>query len=140
MTIRDKVLDAVRPDTQHRELAQQLVWNDGGTGYGLCAVAGFAVWAMSEPKHPRGADDLRSIVAVSGPPEKYTVEELEKLVAFSERRTAHYDTMFRWRLGANLIFIDKMPDGRWYRKRQSWTMGVMSSDTLDEAMAVFERD
>lgn len=120
------------------ETIERLLWNDGGMGYGVCAVASSMMWAMSKPKEPHGADDLKSIVAISGPPEKYTDAELATLVAFSDRRTADYDRMFKWRLGANLICIDKMDNGCWFRKRLSWQMGPMASETLDEAIAVFE--
>jgi hypothetical protein len=94
-------------------------------------------WAMDSPG--KGKPDLKSIVAVSGPPEKYTEEELKELVAFSKRMTADYDRMFIYRRGANMVCIDKTPDGRWMRKRLTWEIGAFYSDTLKEAIAVFER-
>lgn len=88
-------------------------------------------------------NDWPSTVAVISPPEQYTDEELEKLVAFSERRTAVYDGIFSVRLGMNLITIGHQkshPDSSlWYRSRASWVRGSFWSKTLDEAMAVFEK-
>lgn len=43
-------------------------------------------------------------------------------------------------MGANLICISKYDEDKWMRKRMSWDIGAMFSDTLDEAIAVFERD
>lgn len=122
------------------EMIEQLQWNSGGTGHGVCAVANSFLWSTSRPKHPRGDDDLKSIVAVSGPPDKYTDEELQKLVAFSERRTEDYDRRNGRRMGANLIYINKYGENKWLRKRMSWDIGSMFSDSLDEAITVFERD
>lgn len=51
------------------EMIEQLEWNSGGTGNGICAVANSFLWSTSRPKHPRGDDDLKSIVAISGPPD-----------------------------------------------------------------------
>ena len=120
-----------------QEMINRLQWNDGGMGHGICTVASSMMWAMGKPKEPRGADDLKSVVAVSGPPNKYTDDELNALVEFSEQRTANYDKMFNWRLGANLICINKISDDCWMRKRLSWEYGPMASPTLQEAIAVF---
>lgn len=122
------------------EMIGKLQWNDGGMGFGICTVANSMLWHTSKPKHPRGEDDLKSVVGISGPPENYTDEELAKLVEFSEQRTAKYDEMFLWRLGANMILINKLSSGSWMRKRLSWEYGPMVSPTLDEAIAVFESD
>lgn len=95
------------------ELIEKLEWNSGGYGFGICSFASSMMWSMDAP----GPDkpDLKSIVAVSVPQDKYTDEELQKIVAFSERQTARYDQMFRWRRGANLILLDKQRDGGWMR-------------------------
>lgn len=119
------------------ELIARIVWNSGGCGFGLCGMANTMSWAMDRPG--KGKPDLSSIVAVSGPQEKYTDEELREIAAFSERATADYDKMFSYRRGANLICIDKTTDGRWMRKRLTWEIGPMFSDTLKEAIAIFER-
>ena len=121
------------------EMIGKLQWNDGGYGFGVCEVGAAMIWTMDTP----GPDkpDLKSTVAVSGPPDKYTDEELEKILAFSERVTARYDKMFSYRRGANLILLDKpeYAEGRWLRKRLSWTIGPMFSETLDEALAIMEK-
>ena len=119
------------------ELIAELVWNGGGCGFGICNVANAMTWAMDKPG--KGKPDLKSIVVVRGPPEKYKDEELRELAAFSERVTADYDKRYIYRRGANLICIDKTEDGRWMRKRLTWEMGPMFSDTLQEAIAVMER-
>lgn len=124
-----------------QEMIGKLEWNRGGYGFGICSVASSMLWAMDAPGP--GKPDLKCIVAVSGSPEKYTDEELAKIVVFSERVTAKYDTMFRYRRGANLILLDKSSDLnseiKWMRKRLTWTQGPMWSDTLDEAISVMER-
>jgi len=121
-----------------QQMIDALMWTEGGMGFGVCAVATAMAWQMSKPKTK--ADDLKTVVAISGQPADYTDEELEKLVAFSQRRTARYDKMFSVRMGANLICIAKTGPNSWMRKRLSWEHGPMFSPTLDEAMAVFERD
>ena len=121
-----------------QELIEKITWNNGGYGFGICAVGNALLWALDRP----GPDnpDLKSIVAVTGPLDKYTDEELARLAEFSEKKTAEYDKMFKWRRGANLILFDKdVKTGQWLRKRITWTMGPMWSTTLEEAIAVMER-
>lgn len=125
------------------ELIARLMWNSGGTGYGVCQVAGAMLWADDRPTPER--PDWISVVAISGPPEKYTDEELQILVDFSEEATRRYDTRWHWRRGANLICIGKDPFSSsgpvsWMRKRMSWLYGPMYSATLLEALAVFTKD
>ncbi len=143
MTDKPKVTDQKEgsPPVSRQELIAKLEWNQGGTGFGICSFAMAAIWAEDRP----GPDkpDLKSIVAVNGPPDKYTDEELAKIVAFAERKTAAYDQMYRWRRGANLILINKHDTGigtLWLRKRLSWDHGPMYSATLDEALEVMERN
>lgn len=121
---------------ERTELIGQVEWNSGGYGFGICSVANSMMWAMDEPNAEK--PDLKSTVAICGDPAKYTDEELEKIVAFAKRRDEKYDSMFRYRRGCNMILIGK-EDGRWMRKRLTWTMGPMHSPTLDEAIAVMER-
>jgi len=123
-----------------KEMIDKLLWNSGGYGFGICSSANSIMWAMDQPKP--GKPDLKSVVAISGPPKKYTNEELKKILAFSERKTARYDEMYRFRRGANLILINKETDFRvrWMRKKLSWTQGPMYSETLDEALAVMEKN
>lgn len=125
-------------ELSREEMVEKLMWNSGGTGFGICSFASELLWQMDQP----GPDkpDLISVVAVGAPPDNYTDEELAKLVAFSEERTARYDKMFRYRRGANLIIIHKTEDGqRWLRKRLSWDRGQMYSPTLEEAIAVMSK-
>lgn len=122
------------------ELESQLMWNGGGGGFGLCSVASSFAWALDTPgpDHP----DLTSIVAIGEPKEKYTDDELKKLIEFAKFKTKDYDKMFRYRRGANLVIIDKWdrtisdkkPEYVWLRKRMSWEFGAMFSPTLDEAL------
>jgi hypothetical protein len=123
------------------ELIAKLMWNSGGAGYGVCAVAGAMLWGMDQPTETR--PDLISIVAIGGSPCEYSDIELKRLVEFSEAATANYDKRWRYRRGANLICISKHEDSTgvyWMRKRMSWTMGSLFSPTLDEALAIFERE
>ena len=121
------------------EMAAKVLWNTGGHGLGICSVAIGALWGMDTPSAER--PDYPSMVAVNGNPEDYTDEERIKIVAFSERVTAHYDKMFNCRRGCNLIIIGKptTPDGKWFRKRLTWQYGPMYSSSLDEALKVMER-
>ncbi|MBI4120742.1 MAG: hypothetical protein HY457_00595 [Parcubacteria group bacterium] len=116
----------------------KLMWNDGGYGLGICSVAAGMIWSMDRPGP--GRPDLPSVVAVCGPDKKYTKRELEKLAVFAAKRTAAYDKMFGQRRGANLIIFDKTEWGRWMRKRLTWNSGPMYSPTLDEAVAVMDRN
>jgi hypothetical protein len=122
---------------ERQKLIGQVEWNSGGYGHGLCVMAHAMLWAtdMPGPNKP----DLRSIVAVSGPTGKYSTEELCQIAAFAKDVTARYDEMFTVRRGCNLILLDKRDDGRWLRKRLSWTQGPMYSDTLDDAIKVMGR-
>jgi hypothetical protein len=131
-----------KEDELKREgLTKQLMWNSGGFGYGICEVAGMMIQEMMVPTKEN--PDWISVVAISGPPTKYTTEELKKLVEFSKKETARYDKLFRWRMGCNLIFINKEDNYKgghiWFRKRQTWQYGPYWSDTLDEAITVMSR-
>lgn len=115
----------------------KLMWSEGGAGYGICSFAGAMLWESQRPSE--SYPDWPSVVAVRGPAEKYSDDELARLVEFSGARTARYDEMFRWRQGANLIVLDKVETGAWLRKRMSWTHGPMYSPTLAEALAVMSK-
>jgi len=119
-----------------QQMIEQMEWltPDSGTGFGICSVGNSFLWAMQEPS--KAQPDLKSIVAIKGPTIKYTDGEITALFEFSQRQTARYDELFRYRLGANMIIIDKT-DWGWLRKRMSWDMGEMYSKTLDDALAVF---
>ncbi len=118
--------------SSRQEMIESLEWNSGGYGFGVCSVANSMCWVMDSPGPEK--PDLKSIVAVGSPSSKYTNEELEKLVKFSEEATARYDEMFTYRRGANLILFDKFENGSWLRKRLSWEFGPILSKTLDEAI------
>ena len=127
------------PTMSREEMIAQVEWASGGYGSGNMASA--MAWEMSRP----GPDlpDLVSIVALYGPPEKYTDEELAKIVEFAQEVTARYDRIFKVRLGANMILLDKpnwLPQGKWLRKRMSWKQGPMHSGSLDEALEIMRRN
>lgn len=121
------------------EMVEKLMWTSGGYGFGIGGVAASLFWAMERP----GPDkpDMKSIVSVHEPAEQYTVEELQKLLDFSQKATAAYDERYKWRLGANIIIFDKprYVEGRWMGKRLSWDSGEYFN-SLDEAIACFDRD
>jgi hypothetical protein len=83
--------------------------------------------------------DLTSTVAVVGPADKYTTEELTKIVACAEKLDAQYDRLFPFRRGCNMTVFDKDAPDWWLRKRFSWYMGPMYSESLDEAIAFMLR-
>ena len=107
----------------------RLMWNHGGAGMGVCAV-GNLLAAMGSGRR------LPSCVAVSGPAENYTDEELAKLVEFSDAKTRrHIEICGSVLEGDNLTCIGKLHGGRWLSKKQSWDFGRMFSDSLDDAIA-----
>jgi len=118
------------------EKIEKLEWNSGSCGFEVCEFDSI-IGEMDRPGPDR--PDLKSIVAVSGPSDKYTDEELDKIFAFSERITACYDEMFCYRRGANLFLLDKEGNGLWMRKRLTWRTGHMHSKTLDEALVALEK-
>ncbi len=109
-------------------------------GWSMQNVGLAMMYAMDEPKP--GKPDFPSVVGLYGPEEKYTNEELAKLVEFADRVTQAYDRLFRFRRGANLYLFDKPDwrrDGFWMRKKLTWTEGPMFSPTLEEAIAFMMR-
>jgi hypothetical protein len=134
--VRRRIMASER--SERRSLINQLEWNSGGYGFGVCALAASLIWGNDHPTKTK--PDLKGIVAVCGKPGKYTTEELRKIVEFSKLVTARYDELFRYRRGCNLILLDKREDGHWMRKRLSWTEGPMYSATLEEAMKVFTKE
>ncbi|MBI2046807.1 hypothetical protein HYT26_01430 [Candidatus Pacearchaeota archaeon] len=131
-------------DKERKEAEAKVLWlkPDSGTGFGLCAFAGQIIWNEQEPKkfNPetgRFDDDWASVVAVIGPKLKYFDWELEKIIPFAEKMTQEYDKHWRYRVGCNLIILEKREDGRWLRKRMSWIEGQMYSKSLDEAIKIF---
>ena len=70
---------------------------------------------------------------------KCTVEELARLVEFSQERTAYIRGIIGpIRYGDNL-YVLKKNENNWLSKRQSWTMGRMYSPTLEEAIEFLSR-
>lgn len=123
-----------------------VMWLDenSGVGMGICEFATSFVMAMAKPKQynndtGRYDDDWPSVVAVRGPESKYTKDELAKLYEFGARRTERYDEMFRWRLGCNLIIVDKFDDGRWAIKRQTW-YHFSIKETMQEVFDLFDKE
>lgn len=115
----------------------QLLWNsqtEGLPGFGLCRISGMDAWDSQALQ--RDKPDWPAIVCVTGPPEKYTDEELRRLAEFARAETARYDRLFGVRRGANLICFDKREDGRWMRKRLSAYTGPMYSPSLEHAIWV----
>jgi hypothetical protein len=120
-----------------QRIADKLMWlaPDSGLGLGVCSIGNSDIWSSQRPS---GIEpDWKSVVFIKGPHEKYTIEELKKLLKFSQEKTAKYDKMFKVRMGANIIIIDKQSSVRWLRKRMTWEYGPMHSETLDEAIATF---
>ena len=75
------------------ELLKRFVWNDGGYGFGVCAVGNALIWRNDRPRD--GEPDLPSTVFLCGDPAKYSDEELSKLAEFADGQDWRYDQMFR---------------------------------------------
>jgi hypothetical protein len=134
MAIEDTAVKVPVEEMTRDQLIEEIMWNDGGYGFGIPSFGSRMLWALDTP----GPDkpDLPSIVMVCSPTDKYTDDELRLLLAFSREKTAEYDRMFRIRRGANLVIFDKPTymNGKWMRKRLTWEFGPMHSDTLEEAI------
>lgn len=110
-------------------LIEKLLWITPNSGWGF-GLGGGLFQALSPSKRT-----IKSAVVIKQPESKYTDEELEKLLAFSEKVTEHHVKLLGSVLVSdNLIVIDKMEDGSWLRKARSWEMGEFFSPTLDEAI------
>ena len=111
-------------------MESRLTWNSGG--YSLSGMAGLT-WGLID------GPDIPSTVAVSGPPSRYTDDELSKIVAFAEWQDARYDKLFRVKRGCNGILFDKLDwlstrPVRWMVKKFTWESGYESHATLDDAI------
>jgi hypothetical protein len=125
-----------------KEMIADMMWlaPDLGHGFGICSFAASLIWGDQKPTEKK--PDWKSVVFVKGPEKKYTLEEIKKLCAFSQSKTADYDRLFSVRMGCNIIIISKEESctkGKfsWLRKRITWESGPMYSKTLDEAIATF---
>lgn len=85
--------------------------------------------------HPRGSENP-SIVVVTGKPEDYTDEEIEKLFKFAKQKTAEWITNASGRPPIMIVIgkVSPRSTGSWVRKRVTWTGGNFFSPTLDEAI------
>jgi hypothetical protein len=94
-------------------------------------------------RDPKDQHRMRLTVAVGLPSSKYTNDELARLLEFSIRHTAAYDGFFGENSHdgqCNYITIDKIDDGRvWKRKRRTWEI-YNNSPTLDDAIATFSKE
>lgn len=112
-------------------LESRLLFNAGGYGMG---VGGELAWAFSSGEQP----DIPSIVAITGPAEKYTDTELQTLANVSEALTATYDAHFTARRGANLWIVDKQTafdtPRPWLVKRLTWRFGFPRHATLAQML------
>lgn len=111
-------------------LESRLLFNAGGYGLG---VGGTLAWAFSAGDQP----DFPSIVAITGPAEKYTDTELQTLADVSDALTASYDERWIVRRGANLWIVDKAEyntEHPWMVKRLSWEYGYPFHETLAQML------
>jgi len=111
------------------QMVEKLFWNVGGYNFGQCAMLR---WFTQRPSPD--TPDLKSVVLVSAPADKYADDELAKLVEFSERASAIHDGLRRWRLGANLILLDKLDENCWVARYMSWESFPVSYPTLEAAI------
>ncbi len=111
-------------------LEARLLFSDGGYGMG---VGGSLTWAFSAGEQP----DIPSIVAITGPAEKYTDTELQTLADVSDALTAAYDERFTERRGANIWIVDKVDyneERPWMVKRLTWNYGYPFHATLADML------
>ena len=118
-----------------QEMTEQLEWS---TGWGYPTFGQQASWDSDSPGP--GKSDLKSVVSVTGPPDKYTDDELAQLVAFSQQRTTEYDAENRYRRGANVVIVDKSywANGLWMVKRLLWQRGYPWHSSLEGAIGYME--
>ena len=94
------------------------------------------------PRPGLGRTDWCSVVGVIGLEADLTPDELAWIRDFGRRCTAAHDQHDSQRLGTVLITFKKIPrsDGpaAWDRRRQTWVQGPMWSQSLPEALVVFE--
>jgi len=124
------------------EIAKQilvLMSKESGYGFGVCTFGNMIQWSMMKPKK-----DWGSILGTKAPLERYTKDELIKMLLFAKKVTENYDKYFRVRAGANIVILDKEnydwdkenKYNRWKIKYLSW-YDMRFFDTLDEAIEYF---
>ena len=136
--------DALRQSVigqSRQELLDSLEWNSGGHGFGIPAFAGAMLWASDRPTAER--PDLKSIVAVCMPQEKYTDDELREICAFARLVTGNYDELFGYRRGCNMLIIEKYEGefwkgNNWMIKRMSWEYGTPHHPSVQAMVAWME--
>lgn len=110
-----------------QSLIDQIMWSDGGSGWGICAIGNMMMAQQSKRA-------MKSIVSLQGSPDEYTDEELGKVVEFSKVRDERHRLICgEILMGDNVIVLRKM-GSKWLRKRMTWNIGPMFSDSLDEAL------
>ena len=116
------------------EMVKKILWlsDRSGASFGVTSFASMAIWDESE-------EELKSVVAITGPSNKYSDEEIQKLYKFSVERTKKHDKICRSRIITDMIIFDKMSPDFWYRAKMDWNVGSLVSETLDDAIAFFTR-
>jgi len=117
-----------------------LMSKDSGYGFGICSFGNMMRWNIRREKK-----DWGSIVGTKVPLERYTKEDLIKMLLFAQKVTTDYDKYFRIRQGANIVILnkddsrtyEKKPFKQWMLKRLSWESGKFYHDNLDEAIEFF---
>ena len=125
-------MSTIKQSPTRQQLIDALMWSDGGTGWGVCAIGNMLAAKMN-------ANEIRSCVTVQGNPDDYTDEELEKLVAFSKERSEYHRRICGNILSSDNLTIIRKNKNNWLRKRRSWEYGPMYSNTLDEAIAFMSK-
>ena len=63
-----------------------------------------SLWSVGYPDDP---DDIPSVVCLGLPLEKYTAQELMKLIEISKRINAEYERLLEFKKGSNLWYLNK---------------------------------
>jgi hypothetical protein len=114
------------------EIVESLMWTER-VGW-LSDIGISFTWATMVPSKTR--PDLSSVVAIVGPSDRYSDTELACLLQFSIRCTKIYDSMFRYRLGANVCYVWKDNYNSWSKKMLSWET-TERRDALEEILQIY---
>lgn len=108
-----------------------LLSEDSGYGSGLCSFAFWGIYNLM-PIEP----DWGSVVATRVPIERYSRNELIKMLLFAKKMTAEYDEIVGHRKRSNIITLDKTSSGLWVVKKLTWDQGRYFK-VLDDAITFF---
>ena len=87
-----------------------------------------------ETKVPEKKQRMSSLVCVIGEEKDYTKSEIDLLEEFAKRNLVWGDFLGKDKRKAQYTFFKKLADGRWYRRKESWSEANCVVPTLKEAL------